>query len=153
MRKALGLPDNDKGVAVIAVTPEGPSDGQLQLNDILLAIDDNPIDSAGNINVDGETLVLHEIVERKFADDIVKLDFLRDGKRQTAEIKLKPLPGSPHLHHPLWPKTTLHLLRRPRDSAFDSELDVIQQLEWAHHSLPHHELPPQSALQRPPRGL
>lgn len=95
MRKALKLPDNDEGVLVINIIPEGPSDGLIQKNDILLAIDGNVIDSAGNITVDGETLVLHEIVERKFADETVKLDFLRDGKKQSAEIILKQLPGSP----------------------------------------------------------
>lgn len=95
MRKALGLPDNDKGVLVTNIIPEGPCDGFIQENDILLAIDGSAIDSAGNIVVDGETLVLHEIVERKFAGDPVTLEFLRDGTKQTAEIKLKPLPGSP----------------------------------------------------------
>lgn len=95
MRKALGLPDNDRGVLVTNIIPEGPADGFIEEKDILLAIDGNAIDSAGNIVVDGETLVLHEIVERKFADDIVKLDFLRDGKEESADIKLKPLPGSP----------------------------------------------------------
>ncbi|MGJ8724346.1 MAG: trypsin-like peptidase domain-containing protein [Roseibacillus sp.] len=95
MRKALGLPDDDSGVLVSNIIPEGPSDGFIQEQDILLAIDGNPIDSAGNIIVDGETLILHEIVERKFADDTVTLDFLRDGSKQTAEIILKPLPGAP----------------------------------------------------------
>lgn len=95
MRKALGLSDDDSGVLVSSIIPEGPADGFIQENDILLAIDGNPINSAGNITVGGETLVLHEIVERKFADDTVTLDFLRDGKKQTAEIVLKPLPGAP----------------------------------------------------------
>ena len=95
MRKALGLPDDDRGVLVSNIIPDGPCDGFIEKDDILLAIDGNEIDSAGNITVDGETLVLHEIVERKFADDIVTLDFLRDGTKQTAEIVLKPLPGAP----------------------------------------------------------
>lgn len=95
MRKALGLPDDDKGVLVTNIIPEGPCDGFMQEGDILLSIDGNAIDSAGNIQVDGETLVLHEIVERKFADDLVKLEYLRDGSRQSAEITLKPLPGAP----------------------------------------------------------
>ena len=95
MRKALGLPDDDKGVLVTSIIPEGPCDGSIEENDILLAIDGYDIDSAGNITVDGETIVLHEIVERKFAGDTITLDFLRDGSKQTAEIILKPLPGAP----------------------------------------------------------
>ena len=94
MRKALGLPDDDSGVLVSNIIPEGPCDGFIEKNDILLTIDGTAIDSAGNIIVDGETLVLHEIVERKFADDVVTLEFLRDGSKKTAEIVLKPLPGS-----------------------------------------------------------
>ena len=95
MRKALGLADDDRGVIVANIIPDGPCDGLIQKDDILLAIDGYDIDSAGNIIVDGETLVLHEIVERKFAGDIITLDFLRDGAKQTAKITLKPLPGSP----------------------------------------------------------
>lgn len=95
MRKALGLPDDDRGVLVTTIIPEGPCDGFIEKNDILLSIDGNAIDSAGNISVEGETLVLHEIVERKFAKDIVTLEFLRDGSKQTAEIVLKSLPGAP----------------------------------------------------------
>ncbi|MEM9080925.1 MAG: trypsin-like peptidase domain-containing protein [Verrucomicrobiota bacterium] len=94
MREALGLSDDGQGVLVASVIPGGPCDGFVKTGDILLAIDDYPIDSAGNINVDGENLVLHEVVERKFADDKVKLDFLREGTRQTTEITLFPLPAS-----------------------------------------------------------
>ena len=94
MRKALGLPDDDRGVMVASVIPEGPCDGKVQEGDVLLAIDGKPIDSAGNINVDGEILVLEEIVERKFANDKVVLDFLRDGKEQQAELTLCALPSS-----------------------------------------------------------
>ena len=94
MRKALSLPDNAKGVMIASVTPEGPCDGVLEAGDVLLAIDDNEIDSAGNIVVNGEKVVLHEIVERKFAGDEVKLSFLRDGKPKEATITLITFPAS-----------------------------------------------------------
>ena len=94
MRKALGLADDDRGVMVSELIPEGPCDGHLQVGDVLLSIDGKPIDSAGNINVDGEVLVLEEIVERKFANDKVAFEFLRDGTKQEVEVVLAPLPGS-----------------------------------------------------------
>lgn len=93
MRQALGLPDDDRGVLVTSVVPEGPADGILKNGDILLSIEGKTIDSAGNINVDGENLILNEIVERKFEGDTVAVEFLRDGKKQAGEIILKPLPG------------------------------------------------------------
>lgn len=93
MRRALGLPDDDMGVMVTSVIPEGPCDGHLQEGDVLISIDGKPIDSAGNINVDGEILVLEEVVERKFANDKVVIEFLRKGQQEKAEITLAPLPG------------------------------------------------------------
>jgi S1-C subfamily serine protease len=93
MRKALNLPDNDRGVLITSVIPEGPVDGKLQVNDVLMSIDGKPIDSAGNIDVGGENLILNEIVERKFAGDTVTMEFIRDGKKQSTEITLATLPG------------------------------------------------------------
>lgn len=101
MRKALGLADDDRGVLVTSVIPEGPADGVLKKGDILLSIEGKPIDSAGNINVDGENLILNEIVERKFEGDKVAVGYLRDGQKETGEIILKPLPGD-RIYSVLW---------------------------------------------------
>ncbi len=89
MRKALNVPDDGNGVMVASVMPTGPCDGVMQPGDVLLAIDGNPIDNAGNIVVEGEKVVLHEVVERKFAGDEVKLEYLRDGKKAEAKITLE----------------------------------------------------------------
>ena len=94
MRQALGLSNNGKGVMIASVTPEGPCEGVLEAGDVLLAIDDHEIDSAGNIEVDGEKVLLHEIVERKFAGDSVKLSFMRKGETMEKEIKLIPFPAA-----------------------------------------------------------
>ena len=66
----------------------------MMAGDVLLAIDGNAIDNAGNITVDGEKVILHEVVERKFAGDDVQLDFRRDGEKRSATITLKPFPHS-----------------------------------------------------------
>jgi S1-C subfamily serine protease len=94
MREALGLPDDGIGVMVASVLPEGPCDGVMKAGDVLLAIDGRPIDNAGNITVEGEKVILHEVVERKFADESVELDFQRDGEKRKATITLKPFPHS-----------------------------------------------------------
>ncbi len=94
MRKALGLPDDGKGVLVTNVIPTSSSDGFLKHGDIVMALDGNPVDSAGMITIDGENVNLNEIVERKFAGDKVTVSVLREGKPMEVPIILKPLPWS-----------------------------------------------------------
>jgi S1-C subfamily serine protease len=91
MRKALGLPDDGKGVLITRVVPTSSSDGILKPGDILLSLDGLPVDSAGMVTIDGENMNLNEIVERKFAGDKVAVRFLRDSGWNDVEITLKPL--------------------------------------------------------------
>jgi S1-C subfamily serine protease len=92
MRRALGLPNDDIGVLVSNVVPSGSCDGILQPGDVLTAIDGNPIDSAGQILIDGAKVDLNEIVERKFAGDSVELRYRSGDTWHDREIILKPLP-------------------------------------------------------------
>jgi hypothetical protein len=94
MRQAYNMPANGKGVLVANVVPEGPSDGVLERGDILLTIDQNEIDSAGNIRIGAEFVDMNEIVERKFAGDKVALTVLRKGEKLDKEITLKAFPYS-----------------------------------------------------------
>lgn len=94
MKKALGLETNSAGVLISDITTDGPCDGVLQKGDVLVKIDGNLIDNAGNIEVAGEKVLLHEVVERKFAGDLVNLVFLRDGVVHEKDITLVPFPAS-----------------------------------------------------------
>ncbi|MFK7849587.1 MAG: trypsin-like peptidase domain-containing protein [Akkermansiaceae bacterium] len=94
MRKALGLPDDGNGVLVNNVIPTSSVDGVLETGDILIALDGNPVDSDGQVLVDGEKVNLNEIVERKFAGDKVDIRFRRDGSWNDVQVTLKPLPQS-----------------------------------------------------------
>lgn len=94
MRRAYKLPANGQGVLVANVVPSGPADGILERGDVLLSIDDNAIDSAGNIRIAGEFVDMNEIVERKFAGDKVAFTLLRDGKEMKKELTLKEFPYS-----------------------------------------------------------
>ncbi|YCM44074.1 trypsin-like peptidase domain-containing protein [Verrucomicrobiaceae bacterium 227] len=94
MRQAYKMPANGKGVLVANVVPEGPSDGVLERGDVLLTIDGNEIDSAGNIRIGGEFVDMNEIVERKFAGDKVALTVLRNGEKLEKEITLIAFPFS-----------------------------------------------------------
>lgn len=94
MRKALGLPDDGKGVLITNVVPTSASDGILKPGDILTSLDGLAVDSAGMVTIDGENVNLNEIVERKFAGDKVAVRFLRDGGWNDVEIELKSLSWS-----------------------------------------------------------
>ena len=94
MRKALGLPNDGKGVLVSNVIPTSSSDGILKSGDILISLDGKPVDSAGMITMEGEDVNLNEIVERKYAGDKVSIRFLREGAINDVDIVLKPLPWS-----------------------------------------------------------
>jgi len=88
-RKALGLADDDRGVLVTDVHEEGSSQGHLRKGDVLLAIDDLPVSSDGRVDLEGRSVDMTEVVERKFDGEMVRLDLLRDGKRLQVSLPLK----------------------------------------------------------------
>lgn len=94
MRKALGLPNDGKGVLITRVVPTSSSDGILKPGDILLSLDGKTVDSAGMITIDGENVNLNEIVERKYAGDKITVRYLREGSWNDVDIGLKPLAWS-----------------------------------------------------------
>src|SRR5437868_3181686 len=83
-RRFLGLKDDDRGVLVSTVVTAGPSAGIVQPGDVLLAIDDHPIASDSNVELEGERAEFQEVVERKFNGDSVRLDVWRDKQPITA---------------------------------------------------------------------
>lgn len=87
-RRAFGLQDNT-GVLIADVEPAGSAGGLLKRGDVLLSIDGNPVFNNGLIRMEGELVNMNEVVERKFAGDVLRLAFLRDGKRQEADVELK----------------------------------------------------------------
>jgi hypothetical protein len=70
------------------VYKNGVSDGRINPGDVLLAIDGLPIASDGTVTIDGETVEMAEVVERKFKGDKVDFDVLRDGKQLKVTIPL-----------------------------------------------------------------
>ncbi|MBB5352263.1 S1-C subfamily serine protease [Haloferula luteola] len=92
MRKALQLPADGQGVLISNVISHGTCDGFLKAGDLLVSIDGHPIDSAGQILIDGAKVEFSEIVERKFAGDTVQLRYRSDGVWHDQDIPLKNLP-------------------------------------------------------------
>ena len=65
-----------------------PAQKRCKPGDVLLSIDDHPIASDGNVELEGERVDMPEIVERKFKGDKVKLDMLRGKQPVTVTIEL-----------------------------------------------------------------
>jgi S1-C subfamily serine protease len=87
-RRYLGLEDDGRGVLVTTVLAAGPAGKILREGDVLLGIDDHPIASDVTVNLEGERVQMPEVVERKFKNDKVKLDILRDKKPMSVTIEL-----------------------------------------------------------------
>ncbi|MEM7144458.1 MAG: trypsin-like peptidase domain-containing protein [Verrucomicrobiota bacterium] len=88
-RRALKLPNDGIGVMVANVNAHGSASDVLEVGDVLLEINGHPIFSNGFVDINGEQINMNEIVERKFADDIITLKILRDEKEQEVELTLK----------------------------------------------------------------
>jgi len=88
-RAALKLPDDDRGILVTSVSPEGSCAGVLEIGDVLLGIDKVPISSDGFVEIEKDRLEMPEIVERKFKGDTVTFNLLRQGQPLEVTATLK----------------------------------------------------------------
>jgi S1-C subfamily serine protease len=86
-RKALGLPDDDRGVVVTSVGSASVCYGKLKPGDVLVRIDGVDIESDGMLELDGERVMMAEVAERKFKGATVKFDIIRDRKPASAEVR------------------------------------------------------------------
>ena len=85
-RRALGVPDDNRGVMVTSVGSASVCSGKLRPGDVLLTIDGLDIQSDGMVQLEGERMMMAEVAERKFKGDKVKFEVLRDRKNVTEEI-------------------------------------------------------------------
>jgi len=88
-RKALGLPDDDRGVMVSSVLAAGSSAKALKVGDVILSVDGHPVASDGMVELEGERVQMAEIAERKYVGDSVKIEIIRDRKPQTVNVKFE----------------------------------------------------------------
>jgi S1-C subfamily serine protease len=91
-RRYLGLKDDGRGVLVETVVAAGPCAKLLRPGDVLLSIDNHPIASDGNVDLEGEHVEMPEVVERKFKGDQVKFDIWRDKQAISGSVQLETVP-------------------------------------------------------------
>src|ERR1051326_3591229 len=91
-RKYLGLKDDGRGVLVETVVAAGPCAKLLRPGDVLLSIDNHPIASDGNVDLEGEHVEMPEVVERKFKHDNVKFEIWRNKQLTTGSVQLDTVP-------------------------------------------------------------
>jgi S1-C subfamily serine protease len=87
-RKALCANQQSGGILVTDVQEKGTSFGFLKQGDILLSIDSHPITSDGRVELEGTSVEMSEVVERKLTGEKVVFDLLRDGKALKVEFPL-----------------------------------------------------------------
>jgi S1-C subfamily serine protease len=85
-RRALGLPEDDRGLAVTTVGSASVCAGKLRSGDVLLRIDGLDIQSDGMVQLEGERMQMAEVAERKYKGDKVKFEVWRDKKIVTEEV-------------------------------------------------------------------
>src|ERR1700731_3423837 len=91
-RRFLGLKDDGRGVLVTTVVAAGPCAKILREGDVLLSIDNHPIASDGNVELEGEHVEMPEVVERKFKHDSVKFDIWREKQSTSGRVQLDNVP-------------------------------------------------------------
>jgi hypothetical protein len=79
-------------VLVETVVAAGPCAKILRPGDVLLSIDNHPIASDGNVDLEGEHVEMPEVVERKFKHDDVKFEIWRDKQSTRASVQLDTVP-------------------------------------------------------------
>lgn len=86
---ALGLPENTKGALVGDVTADGPADkAGMKIEDIVVSLNGDAIDSSTELT---------RRVARAKVGDALRLEVLREGRRQTLEVRAGRRPSETEL--------------------------------------------------------
>lgn len=85
-KQYLKIPDAEDGIVVIDVLQNSTTYGKLQIGDVLTKIDDFNIDNDGRILIDGLSLELSEIIDRKQIGESVTVTYYRNGQKNQQEL-------------------------------------------------------------------
>ena len=90
-RAERGMEQEESGVVVDVVRPDGTADGALLAGDVLLKIEDKTIDNQGMVKLGESRLPLHHLVDIRQLGEKVRFTVLRQGKRQEVTGKVRRL--------------------------------------------------------------
>ncbi|MDP3803165.1 trypsin-like peptidase domain-containing protein [Brevundimonas sp.] len=89
-RESMGLPENTRGALINSVTPGGPADRSgLQAGDIVTAMNGTAITSSSELT---------RRVGQARSGDTLRLEILRDGRRQTVNVRSGTRPSLAELN-------------------------------------------------------
>lgn len=89
-RESMGLSADTKGAFINSVTPGGPAErGGIQAGDIVLSLNGEAIDSSTELT---------RLVGRARAGDTLRMEVLRDGRRQTVTVRSGTRPSESELN-------------------------------------------------------
>ena len=88
-REAMGLPPGTRGALINSVTPGGPAErGGLQYGDVVVALNGQPVLTSSELT---------RRVGQARAGDTLRLEILRDGRRQTVNVRSGTRPSQAEL--------------------------------------------------------
>lgn len=87
-RKYYKIPKDQSGVFVSKVLQGGSAYGYLQKGDFLISIDGNEIGKNGNLK-DQNNIDFLEIVDNKFAGQIIEFELIRNGEQKKVQFPAK----------------------------------------------------------------
>lgn len=85
-KKYLKVPDDQDGVVIIDTVLGSTSAGKLQNGDIITKVDDFNIDNDGQVTIDGLSLDMTEILDRKQIGESVKIEYYRKGIKEITDV-------------------------------------------------------------------
>lgn len=89
-KRMLGMKKEERGILIKDVERQSILQGHLRKNDVLLRINDYPLEIDGSIEYrKGERVGYGYILEQKSYGDELKLSFLRAGEKKTLNVVLK----------------------------------------------------------------
>ncbi len=88
-RRMLGLEKNSQGILIKKIFKGSPFEGALKINDVLLKLDNKPIEYDGTIEFrKNEKTDFAYVNQQKKHGDTITYEIVRDKKKQTGQVKL-----------------------------------------------------------------
>jgi S1-C subfamily serine protease len=87
-KQYLKVPAEQEGVIVTDILKNSTAAGVLQKGDVLVNVDGYDIENDGRVSIDGCSLELSEIMDRKQIGETLRVTLYRDGEKLEKELKI-----------------------------------------------------------------